>query len=93
MIFIRIMSLYYCIHIASFVTDVETFVVTDVPEDVTAVPVVTYVDYVLCAVMSSECISTFGVRILIGINIGVRTIVISFTTHLSRRDRRNSEAR
>ena len=61
----------------SFITDVETFIVTYVPGGVTALPVVTYVAYVLCAVMLSSCISTFGVRIVIESNIGVRTIVRS----------------
>ena len=77
MSFIRIMSLYYCRRIVSFITDVETFIVTYVPGGVTALPVVTYVAYVLCAVMLSSCISTFGVHIVIESNIGVRTIVRS----------------
>ena len=62
-----------------FVTDVETFVVTEVPEDVTAGPVVTYVAYVSCIVTESACISTFGVRTVMGNKIGVRTIVRSNT--------------
>ena len=69
------MSLYYCRRIASFVTNLETFVVTDLLVDAMAVLVVTYVDYVLCAAIMSACISTFGVYIVIGSKIGVRTIV------------------
>ena len=58
----------------SFVTDVETFDVTDVPSGVMAMPVVTYVAYVFLG-MSSACIITFRVNIVIGSRIGVRTIV------------------
>ena len=56
------MSLYYSRRIVYFLTDVEIFVVTDVPEDVTAVPVVTHRAYVLRDVMVSMCISNFGLR-------------------------------
>ena len=75
--FIQIIRLYYIICIVSFVTDVETFFEMYVLTDVRDVPIVTYVAYVLCAVMLSSCISTFGVRIVIESNIGVRTIVRS----------------
>ena len=73
------MILYYCRFILSFVTYVETFVVTDVPEDVTAVPVVTYLTHVLCDVMTPACFSTFRVHIKIKSKIRVRTIVGSNT--------------
>ena len=59
----------------SFVMDIETFFVTYFPEYATALPVVTYAAYALCAVMASAFISTLGVRIMIGSNIGVRNIV------------------
>ena len=59
--FIIFMSLYCCIIIVSFVTYVEKFDVTDVLADVTSVRVVMYVAYVLCDLMASECIITFGV--------------------------------
>ena len=49
--FIRIVILYYCRRIVYFIMEVDTLVLTDVMEDVTAVPVIMYVDYVLCAVM------------------------------------------
>ena len=75
MIFIRMMRLYYCRRIVYFVTDIETFIVMDVPIYVTAITVVTYVVYFLCALMTSAYISTFGVRTVMEINIGVRTIV------------------
>ena len=75
MIFIIIIILYNCRRILYFVTDVDKLVVTDVPEYITAVPVVTYVAYILCAVMKSACISTFGVRTFMGSNIEVYTIV------------------
>ena len=70
-------SLYYCRCSVSFLMDLDTFFATDLPEDLKTVPVVTYVVFVLCAVMTSECISTFGVGISIVIKIGVRTIVVS----------------
>ena len=54
MSFIRIMSLYYCRHILSFVTDVETFSVTNVPEDAMAAPVLMCVAYVLWGVSVYE---------------------------------------
>ena len=73
------MSLYYFRHILYFVTDVETFFVTYFPENVMAVPVVTYLDYVLCDIMTSACISTFGVHTVIGSKIVLRTIVGSNT--------------
>ena len=73
--FIRVMSLYYCRHIVSFVTYVETFVVTDVPEYGTAVPSVTYVAYVLCAIITSTCMSTFGIGTFLVSKIRVRTMV------------------
>ena len=73
------MSLYYCRFIVSFVMDVETFVLTDVPEDITDVPVVMYVAYVLCAAMILVCMSKLGVCTVIVINIGVCTIVGSNT--------------
>ena len=57
------------------VTDVETFIVTGVPSDRTAVPVVTYVAYILCAVMMTACIRTSGVRIVIVSKIRVRPII------------------
>ena len=63
----------------SFVTDVETFFVTYSMVYVTAVPVVTYVDCILCAVMTAACIITSGVRIMTVIKIGVLSIVISNT--------------
>ena len=69
------MSLYYCRRIAYFLTYVKISVVMDVPEDVTDVPVVTYVAYVFCDLMKSACISTLRVRIVIGKKIGVCTIV------------------
>ena len=75
MSFIIITSLYYCRRIVSFVTEVETFVVTYVPEYVTDAPVVTYVAYILCDIMMSVCMSNFGVRNMMWRNIGVRTIV------------------
>ena len=58
-----------------FVTEVDTFVLTDVTEDVTAVPVIMYVDYFLCAVMMSVCIITSRVCTVMGSKIRVRTIV------------------
>ena len=57
--------------------DVETFVVNDLPADVTALQVVTYVSYVLCAVMMPACMRTFGVHTVMGSKIGVRPIVAS----------------
>ena len=69
------MSLYYCILVVSLLTYVDTFVVMDVPSGVMAVPVVTYVAYFLCAVMTSACISNFGVRTVVGSKIGAHTIV------------------
>ena len=60
------MSLYYCRNIVYFVTFIETFVLMDVPEDIMAMTVVTYVVYVLYAVMKSECMHTFGVRTVMG---------------------------
>ena len=53
---------------------IYTLVVTDVPSDVTDVPVVTYVDYVLGAITMLAFMSTFGVRTVIGSRIGVHTI-------------------
>ena len=73
------MSLYYCRCVVSSVMDVDTFIVTSVPEDVTSVPVVMYVSYVLCAVMTSACMSTFGLHTVMGSKIRVRTIVGSNT--------------
>ena len=64
-------NLYYIRRIVSFVTDVHTFVVMYVPEYVMVVPVVTYV---LCAIMMSACMSTLGVRTVLGSKIRVRNI-------------------
>ena len=75
MIFIRIVSLYYCRRIVYFVTDAEKFVPTDVSADTTAVLVVTYVAYVLCNVMTSACMSNLWLRTVMGSNIRVGTIV------------------
>ena len=47
------MSLYYCRNIVYFVTFIETFVLMDVTADIMAMTVVTYVVYVLYAVMKS----------------------------------------
>ena len=69
------MSLYYCRRVVSFVTDIETFIVTDVLDDVTAEPFFKYVDYFLCAVMMSVCIITSRVCTVMGSKIRVRTIV------------------
>ena len=62
-----------------FVTDVDTFVVTYVTSYLTAVTVVTYVDYVLCATMSSSFMSTLAVRTVMGSKIGVHAIFGSNT--------------
>ena len=55
--------------------DIVTFAVTYVLAYVTAAPVVTYVADFLCAILTSLCISSFGVRIVIVSNIRVSTIV------------------
>ena len=55
MVFIRMVRLYYCRSILYFVTDAETFVVTDGPSYVTYVPFITHVAYISCAVMTSVC--------------------------------------
>ena len=80
MSFIIFISFYYCRRIVYFVTDIDTFIVTYVPEDVTAVSVITYVAYVLCAVMMSAYMSTFGVHTVIGSKIGVHTKIGSNTS-------------
>ena len=71
------MSLYYCRRILYFVTDLDTFVVTDVLTDVTAEPVEMYVDHVSCAVMTPLCMSTFGLHTVMGSTIRVHTIVVT----------------
>ena len=65
------MRLYSCRRIVSFLTEIETFFVTDVTEYVTTVPVLPYVAYVLCALLTSACISTFGLHTVMGIKIEV----------------------
>ena len=75
MSFIKIMSLYDCRRIVSFVMDVDKFIVTDVPADVTALPFVTNFSYVLCFVMVSACMIIFWVHNAMGIKIVVCTIV------------------
>ena len=75
MSFIRIVSLYYCGQIMYFVMEIKTFVVTDVPADITYVLVVTYVAYVLCSIMISLCMSNLGVLTMVKSNIGLHTIV------------------
>ena len=75
MIFIKIIILYYYRHILSVATDVESSVVTDVPENVMAVLVVTYTYYVLCDIITSACMRTFWVRTVMVSNLVVRTIV------------------
>ena len=45
------------------------------PEYVTSVPVVMYVAYILCYVMTSVYMSTFGVLTIVRIKIGVGTTI------------------